>query len=259
METMKTMIGYMIALLFPLLYFLNVGLSQKWHDKRTQKHKIVLRIIFGVITIIAIINILNFYFITRSNKELRDIVAKEEKQNKILTAVERMNCIISSDKEYLDKKYPEGYYLFMTNDQTTIPANPKIIEKIELDHQNCKITENNNKFVHISLKNFRYKIYNNTIKNLEIILEKKIGATAEGIFFGDIGFYVELLSMKNDEFVYVIGLKKFEKRELIKLNPNMMEYIQTIKKRLPPPLNFNNHKYIILENWVIVSGWEYIS
>jgi hypothetical protein len=129
-----------------------------------------------------------------------------------------------------------------------------------LDWENCRIAFIDDSFIDIALKNFHYYPNEIQVKNLDVVLERKIGAIADGIFFNNIGLFVELIDDRANEIIYVIGFKKVKSIPKTRdLDPEVQKFI---KKQFGKPMisaiNTNIQKYINIENFVISSGWKIV-
>ena len=192
-------------------------------------------------------------------EELATIV----KQNKMLAMLERMQTLITTDYDVLSRKYPEGYFLFASKKYTVIPSTQKTKSKLTLNWADTKVGFIDEAFVHIILKEFFYHPKEIAVENLHVLLERKVGAVAEGIYFDKIGLYVELIDSKIDEIIYVIGFRKFVPLPIPrKPKPKKLKAItEDYKKVLGLPaimagIDTNIKKYITIKGFTITSGWE---
>jgi hypothetical protein len=164
----------------------------------------------------------------------------------------------SVSTESLMKKYPMGYSLFTGDTQTTfVRKNNESKADFSLDWESCRITFADASFVDIALKDFHYHPTEIEIENLDVVLQRKVGIIADGIFFNGAGLFVELLDDRNDEIVYVIGLKKVNSIPKIRdLNPEVQKFIgEHLHKPMVSAIDTNVQKYIRIENLVMSSGW----
>jgi hypothetical protein len=187
-----------------------------------------------------------------------DTVTKSDLENMERRLLEKMQAQAEKDKDGLDKKYPLGYFLFAGDKQTNvIPLNKEAKSDFSLDWENCRIAFTNHSFVDIALKNFHYYPTEIQVRNLDVVLERKIGTVADGIFFNNIGLFVELIDDRTDDIIYVIGFKKVSSIPKIReLKPEVAEFIkQQLGKPMMPAINTNIRKYINIEDLVISSGW----
>lgn len=248
-----------------LITVLTVVIEHFWRDKRTKRYKITRKILFGAIVIAVILNVTlvvnNERTINKRDSSIESLkaqVATLEKQNKMLSILERMQCYITSDYDELSKKYPEGYYLFASNKYTVIPSNPDEKAIFSLDWNTCKVAKITDSFLHIVLKSFTFLPNNIDIQNLNIVLERKVGSIADGIYMNNIGLFVELIDQRNDEIIYVIGFKKIDSIPKIRtLDSRVMAFISDNHiPRAKSALDTNIRKYIRIIDWTISSGWK---
>lgn len=189
-----------------------------------------------------------------------DEMATAEKQEKMLAILERMQSFVITDHDVLSNKYPEGYYLFASNKYIIIPSNQEITSHFSLKWEDSKVKIVDNDFIYIFLKKFHYFPVEGTIENLNIVLERKIGAIADGIFFDKFGLYVELLDNRIDELIYVIGFRKVESYpESRKLKPNTKAYFRKSglgRHKIYTSLVMTRTQKVTVKDWVVTSGWE---
>lgn len=255
-------------ILLGLIAALTIAIDHFWRDKRTTAYKrvrkvLIVAIFFAVISNV-IVSINNEKTIKNSDDTIDNLtkqVATLENQNSILSILERMQSYISSDYRELSKKYPEGYYLFASNKYTVIPSNKGAETNFSLDWSSCKVKRITDSFLHIALKSFSYLPNNIDIQNLNIVLERKVGSVADGIFMNNIGLFVELLDEKKEEIIYVIGFRKVESiPKERKLDPRVTAFKKDagIKGASVSAIDTNIRKYITLQDFTISSGWEII-
>ncbi|MEW6521167.1 MAG: hypothetical protein AB1461_17340 [Thermodesulfobacteriota bacterium] len=251
-----------------VIAFLTISVDHIWRDKRTNVYNRIKKILIASIIIAVFINVIiavnNESMIKNLNTTISNLtqkVATLENQNNILSILNRMASYISNDYESLSKKYPNGYYLFATNKYTIIPSNTDSAKNFTLDWENCKVNKITDSFLHIILKSFTYLPKNIKIEDLNIILERKVGTTADGIFMNHIGLFVELLDERKDELVYVIGFKMVEKipekRELDQKVKIFKEFAG-IKGALISAFDTNISEYITMKNFILTSGWKVV-
>jgi hypothetical protein len=174
--------------------FLILALDHIWRDKRTRGYRRVRFILIGLIALATILNVGLAYDNQKKGNHLQQTidalnskVATLENQNRQLSILERMQRYITTDYDVLSRKYPKGYFLFATNKYVVLPSRKDAKSSFTLDWSSSRVAFMDDSFIYITLKDFHY--YPNEIKveNLNIVLQRKIGATADGIFFNGVG------------------------------------------------------------------------
>jgi hypothetical protein len=158
----------------------------------------------------------------------------------------------------LNEKYPMGYFLFTADTETTfIKKNAESKADFSLDSDNCRVAFTNASFVDIAIKNFHYYPTEIQIQNLDVVLERRAGTVADGIFFNGAGLFAELIEDRADEIVYVIGIKRVNTVPKTRdINPKVEKFIrQHFRKAIVSAMNTGSRRYINLNDWLISSGW----
>lgn len=259
----------MIAkLLSPILsavtMFLILALDHFWGDKRTKSYKQIRIILLAFMAITLVVNIAVVVDTERTSGHLQETingltkkVASLENQNKELSILERMQRFITTDYDALSRKYPKGYFLFATNKYTVIPSNRDIKSSVTLDWNSSKVRFMDADFVYIMLKEFHYHPKEIRIEDLNIVVRRKVGATADGIMFNGVGLFVEVLDERAEDLIYLIGLKRIETTaKLWNLDPDVQAFIKKIGS--PGPvlrIDTNTKEHITIRNMTVCSGW----
>lgn len=183
--------------------------------------------------------------------------AEEAGVRKILNVVEKMHIRRITDHDELNRKYPEGYYLFATNERIILPFNQTTRAKFTLDWENSKVPFIDDSIVYIELRYFKYTPTNIELKFLNVLLERRPGSVADGLFFEDTGMYVELLESDADQLIYVIGFKKAQPiTGQWKLKPEVKRYLDKFKLTLMGrSINMNRRRFLEVIGPTITSGW----
>jgi len=260
----------MIAkLLSPILsvitMFLILALDHIWPDKRAKSYRQIRKIILLVMGISLVVNVAIVVDSERTGGHLREAinglkqkVASLENQNKELSILERMQRFITTDYDALARKYPKGYFLFANNKYTVVPSNKDIKSSFTLDWNGSKVRFMDENFVYITLKEFHYHPNEIKIEDLNIVVWRKVGATAEGIIFDGVGLFVEVLDERAEDLIYLIGFKRVGPTfKLWDLAPDVQAFIKKIGS--PGPvlrIDTNTKKYITIRNFTVSSGWE---
>ncbi len=172
---------------------------------------------------------------------------------------------VSSESEHaLKKKYPLGYFMF-ANDKITncIPMGLNGKEDFSFDLERHPLPHTTDFFIVVALKDFHYYPTNVHVNNLDVILERKNGTVADGIFFNNLGLFVELINATTDNISFVVGFKKAKPFLKIKyLKPDTANFVEIcirdniISKAVTSAMNINPASNII--NLVISSGWTMV-
>ena len=191
-------------------------------------------------------------------KDLETKVATLTNQNTMLSILERMQRFFIIDHDILSKKYPKGYFLFASNKYTLIPSNKEVKSNFRLDWDRTKVQFINDSFIYIILKSFHYIPNGIEVVNLNIILERKIGSVADGIYFENIGLLIEILDDKIDSLIYVIGFKEVKSiPKSIQINLEVDNFIKGLGVGpLMPAINSKKQKNIRIQDMTIASGWK---
>lgn len=244
-----------MKLLWPVLSgviaLLLFSLGHIWPDRTTRWYRVVRDILIGVILLSIIVNV---YVIFRGEEK----VASLENQNKELSLLERMQRFITTDYDALARKYPKGYFLFANNKYTVLPSNKDIKSSFTLDWTGSKVRFMDQNFVYITLKEFHYHPNEIKVENLNIVVRRKVGATADGIMFDGVGLFVEVLDERAEDLIYLIGFKRVESTaKLWNLDPDVQAFIMKIGN--PGPIlriDTDSKRYITIRNATVSSGWE---
>ena len=112
-------------------------------------------------------------------------------------------------KESMETKYPLGYFLFTADSQTNfIRKNNESKADFSLDWEKCRVAFADASVVGITLADFDYHPTHIQVQNLTIVLARKIGTVADGLFFNGAGLFVELIDDRADGSYTLLGLEK---------------------------------------------------
>lgn len=260
------MIAKLLSLvLSAAIMFLILALDHFWHDKRAKTYKQIRIILLAFMVFTLVVNIAVVFDTERTSVDLQETingltkkVASLENQNKELSILERMQRFITTDYDALSRKYPKGYFLFATNKYTVIPSNREIKSSFTLDWNSSKVRFMDADFVYIMLKEFHYQPKEIRIEDLNIVVRRKVGATADGIMFNGVGLFVEVLDERAEDLIYLIGFKRVGSTvKLWDLDPDVQAFMRKIGS--PGPvlrIDTNTKKFITIRDWTVCSGWE---
>lgn len=245
------------AVLLTVITALTFALDHIWRDKRTKWHKKIRTIFIPLAVLSLFVNILIICMSEREIDTLHKTVATLENQNKELSILERMQRFITTDYDALSRKYPKGYFLFATNKYTVIPSNRDIKSSVTLDWNSSKVRFIDENFVYIILKEFRYHPNEIRVENLNIVVRRKVGATADGIIFDGVGLFVEVLDEREEDLIYLIGFKRVETAAK---SWNLDSDVEAFFKKIGNPgvaarIDTNTKEYITIRDWIVCSGW----
>jgi hypothetical protein len=180
-----------------------------------------------------------------------------------VSILEQLQAQTSTKKDELEKNYPSGYFLFAGDKHTIyIPSSQKAEKSTRvftLDWEDSGIMYVDDSFVNILLKSFHYYPNEIQVKNLDVVLERKIGAIADGIYFNNIGMFVELIDDKEDNMIYVIGFKPVKLIPKIRNpKPEVAAFLKKLRKPIMSGIDTNIRKYVTIQDLAISSGWTTI-
>lgn len=259
--------NYLVPTISGLLIILSFVNDHYWHDRRTTKYKKLRTILFTVIIISVIFNIILVSNGEREKEKLNNSIdslknkmATLENQNSMLSILDRMQRFMVSDYNEMSKKYPIGYFLFASNRYTLIPSVKTTKNLFYLDWASCELREITDKFLHILIKKITFYPNHIEIKNLNVVLEKKVGAVADGIFMNGIGLNIELVDERDNEIIYAIGFKHVEK---VPKERKPDEQVSAFVRNNQLPALFdgidtNIKTYITIDGITISSGWQIV-
>jgi len=168
----------------------------------------------------------------------------------LLEQIERLR---KKDHSTLLAKYPEGYFLFASNRYSIIPSNPNVIGKFSLDWQSSKIRRIGHNLIHIVLRKFNYHPSDIQITNLNVVLDNRIGAIADGFYMNGIGMYFELLESDAESTTYVIGFRQGQPTDIPKkLSPFVESYVKELQLSLIT-INAHDKKHWSFETFLMAS------
>jgi hypothetical protein len=248
-----------------IIIFLILALDHIWRDKRAKSYKRIRMIVLAVMVTSLVVNMAIVVDSERTSGQLRatinDLkqeVASLENQKKELSLLERMHRFITTDYDALARKYPKGYFLFANNKFTVIPSNREIKSSFTLDWNSSKVSFMDENFVYITLKGFHYHPNEIKVENLNIVVRRKVGATADGIMFDGVGLFVEVLDERAEDLIYLIGFKRVESTaKLWNLDPDVQTFITKIgSPGVVARIDTNTKKYITIRDGTVCSGWE---
>ena len=190
--------------------------------------------------------------IKESEKAIRADIKEQSKM------FERMQSLYITDYDILSRKYPKGYYLFANNRYIVIPSSKEAKEQFTLDWSKSKVQFIDDSFIYLSLEHFYYHPNEIEVENLKIILDRTVGSTADGIYFNNIGLFVEILDDRTDEIIYVIGFKDVQSiPELREPNPQVEKFIHELGiGPLMSAINISDKKWVRIKDMTIASGWK---
>jgi hypothetical protein len=265
---LKNPMALLIMLFLASLLTLPVVLGNSWVLMAPSGILKLGRGILAVCLVGVAYSLLLIWIFAPNNKEASTSIAglNHDTLSKLDTRIsilERLQTQTSMQQATLEKNYPDGYYVFAGDKHTIyIPSakkGGKNTRVFSLDWENSKIMYVDSSFVHILLTSFHYYPNEIQIKNLSIILERKVGAIADGIYFNNIGMSVELIDDKDDDIIYVIGFRS------VKLIPKKREpkaevvaFMKKLGKPIMSGINTNTQKYINIEGLAMSSGWTVI-
>ena len=249
-----------------LIAIITTYLDYVRRSEKSNRYKVIIFLLIISIISFTVISSITIYQDETDNvalqskiDNLEDILATQEKQNEIyeiekqqLTMIERMACYITTDYKLLSRKYPEGYFLFATNKFNMFPADQKI-KQFSLKWEESEVEQITDTYIIIFLKNFVFNPTNAKFVRFTIVLERKIGAVADGIYFRKTGMYVELLEDKKDGIIYVIGFKKLKVIPKSKRKPKTflkkLNLMPTMGSLTITGLNFSGYDLLITSAW----------
>ena len=192
--------------------------------------------------------------IKESEKAIRSDIKEQ------INMLERMQNLNITNYDILSKKYPKGYYLFASNRYIIIPSSKEAKEQFTLDWSKSKVQFIDDSFIYLILEHFYYHPNEIEVENLRIILERKVGSTADGVYFNNIGLFVELLDDRTDEIIYVIGFKDVQSiPKLREPNPEVVKFNHKFDiGPLMSAINTSDKKWLRIKDMAIASGWKII-
>jgi hypothetical protein len=240
---------------------LPMATGNSWVYKASPGMPRVARILLGI-SLVGVFYSLLLIWISTPNKGEKPNGAIENLSRRI-SILEQLQGQASTKQVALETKYPTAYFLFASNKHTIYIPSPKKAEKtpriFALDWETSEIMYVDGSFVNILLKSFHYYPNEIQVNNLDIVLERRIGTIADGIYFNNIGMFVELLDDKDDGIIYVIGFKQVKlipkKREP---NPEVAAFIKKLGKPIMSGIDTNIQKHIVINDLAISSGWTTI-
>ena len=158
----------------------------------------------------------------------------------------------------LQAKYPMGYFLFTGDSQTNfIRKNNQGKADFSIDWERSRVTFSDKSLFGVVLRNFHYYPTDLLVTDMNIAVERRAGAVADGLFFNGAGLFVELISDHGDELTYVIGIKRVNSVPKIRdINPDVL---RTIRRHLNDPLlsaiNTADKTGTRIDGIMIASGW----
>ena len=237
--TKAVWVSVVLAWLIAVFWISRTG----WVKRRTVFSRLVI--------LIATATILAFAGRSFSIWSIRQYRAQEPVQGKPQTSE-------TANANSLKEKYPAGYFLFTGDTQTNfIRKNSESKADFSLDWENCRVTFTDASFVDITLKSFHYFPTKLQIQNLDVVLERKVGTVADGMFFNGMGLFVELIADHAAEIVYVIGIKNVNSVPKIRYpNPEVVQFIrQHLGKPITSGMDTGKGPYISIDDLVMSSGW----
>lgn len=238
-------------------------------SEKSKGYKAIIILLTISIILLTVISSIIIYQDETANLEqktkidnLKGTLATREKQNEIyeiekqqLAMIERMSCYITTDYKLLSRKYPEGYFLFATNKFNMFPSGQKI-KQFSLKWEESEVEQITDTFIHIFLKSFIYNPLNTKVEFIDIVLDRKSGAIADGIYFENTGIYFEILEDKKDGIIYVIGFKKVKEIPKLERKPKAFLEKLNIATLIIGSINVKGHNCKI-SNFTLTSAWQY--
>ncbi|HEX9661764.1 MAG TPA: hypothetical protein VGB27_05720 [Candidatus Binatia bacterium] len=186
-------------------------------------------------------------------------IASEDKdtRNRAMSSLsEQVEQLRKKDHATLLAKYPEGYFLFASNRYAVVPTNP-FMHRFSLSWEESRARRLGSAYIYISLRKFHYRPTDIVVENLDVVLDNRIGAIADGLYFDGIGLYVELVESNVESLIYVIGFRRAPDVSPRKqLEPHVVPYLEKLGVLQVRGINTNNKNHILIERWFITSAWS---
>lgn len=218
-------------------------------------------LIFVIYGAVGIALVYGLQSVSYQEHEYKEQIKANIKVEKRLSILENLQVQAAKNQDALEKKYPKGYALFASEKHVIyVPVSKGKKHDFNLDWADSRIAYVDSSFVVILLRSLHYYPNEIQVKNLNIVLERRVGSLADGIYFNDIGMFVELIDDKANEITYVIGCKSVgsipKKREL---KPEVEKFVRKLGiGPLMSAINTNIQKYIDIQDLTISSGWKTI-
>jgi hypothetical protein len=214
-------------------------------------------LLFGVFGVTSIALVYGSEWILDQEHKYKEQIIANTKIEKRVSILEHLQIQAAHNQEALEEKYPKGYTLFASEKHVIyVPINTENKSDFNLDWADSRISYVDSSYVAILLKNLHYYPTEIQVRNFTIVLERKVGNIARGLYFNNIGMFVEILDDKADEITYVIGCKAVEsvpKQGVLK--PEVAQFVMKLGIPLLTSIDTNTQKYLLFENLAISSGW----
>ena len=254
-----------------LIAILSLFIDHIWRDKRTNTYKRIRKLLIVVIIIGSIVNIFrvvdNYEYIEGRDAKIDSLekkVATLEYQKKTQFMLERMECLLESNYDRLQKKYPLGCYLFATNDHTIIPSDKENVQTVSVDWKNCKVLSIDEDFIFIWLSKIIYIPKDITGESIGILFDRRKDKSITPFYIGKICVNIEIVDQRKDNLVYIIGINEVDKVPKDRLEKELDNRVKPFLKSINFPefaiterLKLNeNFKHAVIREFIFTSAWN---